>query len=794
MIIWGGGQTLAVNTGGRYDLASDTWTPTSTGTAPSPRYSNTATWTGNSMVVWGGAYTGGGYLATGGRYDPLLDSWSPTSTIDAPSPRQAHSAVWTGIELIIWGGGDGAPIGSGARYDPVFDRWQPLSAIGAPVARAGHSAVWTGTRMIVWGGSDGAARVNTGGSYDPLGDTWTPLSTLNAPIPRFRHTAVWTGTVMIVWGGSTTSLGTNTGGRYDPILDTWTATSLASAPSARDDHTAVWSGSRMVVWGGYGGGYLASGGRYNPAADTWTPTSSIGAPYARSLHTAVWTAQEMIVWGGSGPASPNGTFNSGGRYDPTGDSWLPTSTAGAPPARDQLRAVWTGSLMIVWGGNLFTGGGQYAIGHARDDDDDGYTECGGDCDDANPGRAPGTAEICNGIDDNCDGVVPLSEADADSDGVPACLFDCDDENAASYPGNPEICDNIDNDCDGSVDGYTTLCGVGGCARAGACTSGIDTCVPGTPVAEACDGVDNDCNGAIPSAESDLDHDGFAGCAGDCDDTDPERYSGALELNNGQDDQCPGDAGSGLIDEVSGSLVFSDPATLCWPPQGGATSYELGRSADRAFPVGCATFQSASACIVDSAVPPSRGVFYYLVRSVSPFLGSWDATSSGERVGACDPGHFVLHDTLANDAAPDALAQFFSITPATTSDYLHFGIVGGSLPGFEWCAERADFYRDSYLELAATDGGANSGGWQVWFRRAGEAWTGPSVETHFNAYGDSCFGPYSWCSEILLDDRSLVANPADVGQCEANDLVYGCGDGTATLTITIGPDRVSACGF
>src|SRR5437899_445340 len=79
--------------------------------------------------------------------------------------------------------------------------------------------------------------------------------------------------------------------------------------------------------------------------DTWTPTSLINAPAARFNHTAVWTGSEMIVWGGQGPIT-----NIGGRYNPNTDSWTATSTTNATAARFNHTAVWTGSEMIVWGG------------------------------------------------------------------------------------------------------------------------------------------------------------------------------------------------------------------------------------------------------------------------------------------------------------------------------------------------------------------------------------------------------------------------------------------------------------
>jgi len=62
---------------------------------------------------------------------------------------------------------------------------------------------------------------------------------------------------------------------------------------------------------------------------------------------------------------------------------------------------------------------------------------------------PGTPqpEVCNGIDDDCDGTVPSDEADADSDGYRICQSDCDDTNASINPGMSEVKhNNMDDDC------------------------------------------------------------------------------------------------------------------------------------------------------------------------------------------------------------------------------------------------------------------------------------------------------------------------------------------------------------
>ena len=153
------------------------------------------------MIVWGG-FSDTGVLNSGGRYNPSTDSWTTTSRANAPAARAHHTAVWTGIEMIIWGGENqnAVPLNSGAKYNPGTDSWTATSTLAAPEARTLHSAIWTGSEMIVWGGV-GAIYYDSGSRYDPNTNTWTPISTTNAPDGRSNHTAVWSGSEMIVWGG-----------------------------------------------------------------------------------------------------------------------------------------------------------------------------------------------------------------------------------------------------------------------------------------------------------------------------------------------------------------------------------------------------------------------------------------------------------------------------------------------------------------------------------------------------------------------------------------------------------------
>jgi N-acetylneuraminic acid mutarotase len=397
MIIWSGADTDYVNTGGKYNPNTDSWTATSTINAPAGRTEHSTVWTGSEMIVWGGGAGGSTDLNTGGRYNPTSDSWAATSTTNAPTGRELHTGIWTGTQMIVWGGGfyDSSwhYFNTGGRYDPSTDTWTATNTSNAPTARLWHTAVLTGSNeMIVWGGGNDGGLTNTGGRYNPSTDSWAVTSTINAPVPREAHTAVWTGSEMLVWGGVYNQNNTysDDGGRYDPAMDSWAPISSGNTPAGRLRHTAVWTGTEMIVWGGQVGyrSYLNTGGRYTPSIDNWTPTSTSEAPSARNLHTAIWTGTEMIVWGGnefgfslntgarnnaqSVPTTPTPTPTppipgTGGRYDPSTDTWSVTSTTNAPSVREGHTAVWTGTEMIVWGGSwtdlagphYYNSGGRY---------------------------------------------------------------------------------------------------------------------------------------------------------------------------------------------------------------------------------------------------------------------------------------------------------------------------------------------------------------------------------------------------------------------------------------------------
>ncbi len=205
-----------------------------------------------------------------------------------------------------------------------------------------------------------------------------------------------------------------------------------------------------------------------------------------------------------------------------------------------------------------------SVDEGWDIDSDGYTSCGDDgvsgtedddCVDTNPDINPGAAESCNNTDDDCDGEVD-EDFDVDGDGHVSCSTDCDDSDPNTYAGAPELCDGVDNDCDTLVDEDFDIDGDGYVYdAAGACDGYLDPAdqdcddtdpdvYPGAP--EVCNGIDDDCDGVEDEVE-DGDGDGYFSCGSpeDCDDTDAAVNPGAPEVCNGIDDDCDGDVDEGF---------------------------------------------------------------------------------------------------------------------------------------------------------------------------------------------------------------------------------------------------------
>jgi len=252
----------------------------------------------------------------------------------------------------------------------------------------------------------------------------------------------------------------------------------------------------------------------------------------------------------------------------------------------------------------------------------GYVSDHTDCDDALADVHPGASEICNEMDDNCNGFVDegvkniyFRDSDGDSYGDPAqsmqaCSMpdgyvtdntDCQDFDAAIMPGAPEVCDGIDNDCnadtpDGSAEALfnapcdgedSDLCDEGeyvcGKSAQGGFTLHCSDVTAGNP--EICDGIDNDCNPSTPDGsgetwigaacdgiDADLCNEGEFACVNgqqECSDNSGD----SVEVCDGVDNDCDGSIDEGVQHTYYGDADedgYGNPAATveaCSPPEG-----------------------------------------------------------------------------------------------------------------------------------------------------------------------------------------------------------------------------------
>jgi hypothetical protein len=212
---------------------------------------------------------------------------------------------------------------------------------------------------------------------------------------------------------------------------------------------------------------------------------------------------------------------------------------------------------------------------AIDNDGDGYSEDEGDCEDSDSSIYPNAEEYPNEVDDDCDGTIDEGTTSYDDDGDCYCesdpclgsieimcttleVGDCDDTRPSVYYNATEVCDSVDNDCDAQIDegtscvdddsdGYTEI--------DGDCDDNNPLTYPNA--IEIADGQDNDCDNIIDEGTINFDDDGDCFCEAsscygsitsncvtvdgdDCDDGNPDINPDALEVCDGDDNNCDGD--------------------------------------------------------------------------------------------------------------------------------------------------------------------------------------------------------------------------------------------------------------
>jgi len=284
-------------------------------------------------------------------------------------------------------------------------------------------------------------------------------------------------------------------------------------------------------------------------------------------------------------------------------------------------------------------------------------------------------------------LVLLACYDADADGFPIAE-DCDDGAVGVYPEATEVCDGVDQDCDGHVDEEVGTwlyadndgdghggkgrwaCEIGGLLeRGGDCDDGDAAVYPGAPEPDCADPVDYNCDGV--TLYTDSDGDGAAACE-DCNDHDPSVLPGAEELCNGVDDDCDGLIDYGPVDAVT------------WYPDEDGDGYGRGS--------GIRTCEQPEGYVDEE---PSDGTRWYIDQDGDGY-GSGDGevlceAPSGTTAlgGDCDdgeetvfPGNTEICDRIDNDC--DGVEDFDYWVPDDFASIQE--AIDGALEGEHFCVD------------------------------------------------------------------------------------------------------------
>ncbi len=428
-------------------------------------------------------------------------SWVDVTPALIPPVRWSHALAYDSARgrVVLFGGSSEAS-SSGKRLDDTWEwdgaAWSNVTPAVSPPARYSHALAYDSARgrVVLFGGyGSGGALADT---WEWDGAVWVNVTPPVSPPARIVHSLTYDSARgrVVLFGGY--GIGGAPADTWEWDGAAWMNVTPGVSPSARSYHALAYDSARerVVLFGGFAGAtYVADTWEWD--GSVWMNVTPVVSPSARIYHALAYDSarERVVLFGGFA----GGTYFAD-TWEWDGTAWVDVTAAVSPSIRVGHALAYDSarSQVVLFGGvssisSLLADTWEYGpplertcdgqddnanglIDEGCDGDGDGYCAAGmpvvglppvcplggGDCEDADGAMHPGAAEICDGLDDDCDGARDEDFDDEDSDGFGDTCDNCPlayNPSQANSDGNADGGDACDMTITAPLDG-TGLCG------------------------------------------------------------------------------------------------------------------------------------------------------------------------------------------------------------------------------------------------------------------------------------------------------------------------------------------------
>lgn len=260
-----------------------------------------------------------------------VDGWLTISSNSILTRTSLGFQTTIADKIVFWGGQEsGVQSNTGFIVNANDGSWTATSMLNAPSARK-HSLInYNQNSLLVAGGTDSAGTVlSSAFLFDPISNIWTPIANIPCPNPTITSSNSNYSNYSFFIVSMFFAIDSNYSCRYDSSTNTWqnaNTITIPGGPSVGSDDQG-----NMFIFGGYENiastTYYRSSFYYNITTNTWITTSSTGAPSVRASSHIIFLNGEFFVLGGTKGGT---SYRDGYAYNVSLNTWRTISVANTP--------------------------------------------------------------------------------------------------------------------------------------------------------------------------------------------------------------------------------------------------------------------------------------------------------------------------------------------------------------------------------------------------------------------------------------------------------------------------------